>query len=301
MEVELKPDAQPPVVANTTEAAPEPTPTVPPVQQTEVQPEKKETTETAEPKDPNADVPKPPPDLTPVMTVDTKPEDVRYLTIKNLDTGEAFVIGENDPDFDFDTFEIGAGLNDQAAVPPGVTPQQIKNSRITWWKAFYNYIYGKNSKVKIDEKAQQQVDDPNNPNSQHNAKPRTPFTKLSSFRFRKELGRGAFGRVLLAEAKTDGKLYALKIISKKNMRSSDRRQAKAERDILYCMTLKAPHPFTSGLKFAFQSENHLYLGMDYIPGGNLRELIKRFKYLPEVITRCFQCFVYIPFNFCLLL
>jgi serine/threonine protein kinase len=78
-----------------------------------------------------------------------------------------------------------------------------------------------------------------------------PFTKLSSFRFRKELGRGAFGRVLLAEAKTDGKLYALKIISKKNMRSSDRRQAKAERDILYCMTLKAPHPFTSGLKFAF--------------------------------------------------
>ncbi|RYG96834.1 hypothetical protein EON65_53830, partial [archaeon] len=66
------------------------------------------------------------------------------------------------------------------------------------------------------------------------------------------------------------------------MRSSDRRQAKAERDILHAMTLKAPHPFTSGLKFAFQSENNLYLGMDFIPGGNLRELIKRFKYLPEV-------------------
>jgi hypothetical protein len=46
------------------------------------------------------------------------------------------------------------------------------------------------------------------------------------------LGRGAFGRVLLAEAHTDGQLYALKIISKKNMRSSDKRQAKAERDIL---------------------------------------------------------------------
>ena len=73
-------------------------------------------------------------------------------------------------------------------------------------------------------------------------KPRTPFTKLSNFKFRKELGRGAFGRVLLAEAKTDGKLYALKIITKKNMRSSDKRQAKAERDILHAMTLKAPHP-----------------------------------------------------------
>jgi serine/threonine protein kinase len=49
-------------------------------------------------------------------------------------------------------------------------------------------------------------------------KPKTPYTKLSSFKFRRELGRGAFGRVLLAESKVDGKLYALKIISKSNMR-----------------------------------------------------------------------------------
>jgi len=55
-----------------------------------------------------------------------------------------------------------------------------------------------------------------------------------------------------------------------------------ERDILHAMALKSPHPFTSGLKFAFQSENNLYLGMDFIPGGNLRELIKRMKFLPEV-------------------
>lgn len=217
--------------------------------------------------------------------IDTKPEDVRFLTIKNLDTGEEFVIGENDPDFDFDTFEIGARFNnDPNQQLPADTPQQKqpgKQDRVSWWRSFFNYIYGKNPKDSIEDKVALADGDPNNPNSSH-AKPRTPFTKLSSFRFRKELGRGAFGRVLLAEAKTDGKLYALKIISKKNMRSSDRRQAKAERDILFCMTLKAPHPFTSGLKFAFQSENHLYLGMDYIPGGNLRELIKRFKYLPEV-------------------
>ena len=73
----------------------------------------------------------------------------------------------------------------------------------------------------------------------------------------------------------DGSLYALKIISKKNMRQSDRRQAKTERDILHAMSQTDPHPFTTGLKFAFQSENNLYLGMHYIPGGTLRELIKR--------------------------
>lgn len=47
----------------------------------------------------------------------------------------------------------------------------------------------------------------------------------------------------------------------------------------------SPHPFTAGLRFAFQSENNLYLGMDYLPGGNLKELIKRFGSLPEVNKR----------------
>jgi hypothetical protein len=229
----------------------------------------------------------------PNSAVDTKPEDIRYLTIKNLDTGEEFIIGENDPDFDFNTFEIGATLpenqkplntEDMTAANTELNAQRhlpSSTERVSWWKTFFSYIYGKDNKHKQD-KIDEKVDNAlANDLSSGSAKPKTPFTKLSSFRFRKELGRGAFGRVLLAEAKTDCKLYALKIISKKNMRSSDRRQAKAERDILHCMTLKAPHPFTSGLKFAFQSENHLYLGMDYIPGGNLRELIKRFKYLPE--------------------
>lgn len=216
------------------------------------------------------------------VNVDTKPEDIRYLTIKNLDTGEEFIIGETDPDFDFDTFEIGAKLGD-VALDQQQNNEKQKLERISWWKAFFNYIYrNKSTKDHIDEKVAANLENHSSQHGNNSNKPKTPFTKLSSFRFRKELGRGAFGRVLLAEAKTDGKLYALKIISKKNMRSSDRRQAKAERDILHCMTLKAPHPFTSGLKFAFQSENHLYLGMDYIPGGNLRELIKRFKYLPQV-------------------
>jgi hypothetical protein len=46
---------------------------------------------------------------------DTPPVDVRELTIRNLDTGEEFVIGENDPDFEFDTFPITGG--DAMAIP----------------------------------------------------------------------------------------------------------------------------------------------------------------------------------------
>lgn len=219
------------------------------------------------------------------------------LTIKNLDTGEQYVIGENDPDFDFDTFELRKGVEatpivataqqqkEMADAVDGTTPAPTaegypcppaKAERKSFWLHFLNVIYGSKSSKKKEEQAKLGND------YSVVSKPKTPFTKLSNFKFRKELGRGAFGRVLLAESKADGKLFALKIITKKNMRTSDKRQAKAERDILHAMTLKAPHPFTSGLKFAFQSENNLYLGMDYIPGGNLRELIKKFKFLPEV-------------------
>ena len=69
-------------------------------------------------------------------------------------------------------------------------------------------------------------------------------------------------------------------------RSADKRQAMAERDILHAMAHSAPHPFTTGLKFAFQSANNLYLGMEYLQGGNLKQLIQRFKTLPEVGGGC---------------
>ena len=38
------------------------------------------------------------------------PVDIKELTIRNLDTGEEYIIGEKDPDFDFDTFELRDGL-----------------------------------------------------------------------------------------------------------------------------------------------------------------------------------------------
>jgi hypothetical protein len=224
--------------------------------------------------------------------INVAPTDIRELTIKNLDTGEEFVIGENDPDFDFDTFEIKAPIDDPA-LNNILTNESNENDNQgerkphneKWWTSLFNLIYASKTSKRIAEEERKKSSE-----LLIEQKPVTPFTKLSSFRFKKELGRGAFGRVLLGEAKSDGKLYALKIISKKNMRTSDKRQAKAERDILHAMAQKAPHPFTSGLKFAFQSENNLYLGMDYIPGGNLRELIKKFKHLPEVFFLFFSYF-----------
>ena len=193
------------------------------------------------------------------------------------------MIGSNDPDFEFDTFEItgdegtvtaqkaketekGKGGNSTTKEGSQSDSKKFKSSRVSWWRKLITILYGPkdgNNNLANNQKNGEDGDFPSysaDYESSSTPKAKTPFTKLSSFNFKRELGRGAFGRVLLAEAKTDRKLYALKIISKKNMRSSDKRQAKAERDILHVMALKSPHPFTSTLKFAFQSENNLYLG-----------------------------------------
>lgn len=267
-----------------------------------------------------------------VAVVDQVPQDVKQLTIRNLDTGEEFIIGETDPDFDFDTFELGArrgstgsveqnkrdestdiASNDSPPVSPVLTsdtavalngtdaqgtletavgeskeptpnlssPATPAAPRRGFFSRLYQYLF-KSSSNDAAVKSTKATDSNHSTDALGANKPfKTPFTKLSSFKFRRELGRGAFGRVLLAQAKVDGQLYALKIISKKDMRTSDKRQAKAERDILHAMGHTAPHPFTAGLRFAFQSVNHLYLGMDFFPGGNLRELIKKYGSLPE--------------------
>jgi len=173
------------------------------------------------------------------------------MTITDLDTGEEYLIGESDPDFEYDTFEL-RGL--EAKPAPASTPIAAVEARrgLGWMEAIWGSLGGILSSSSCTETTVSNSAVAS-PTIYATSSVRTSFTKLSSFKFRKELGRGAFGRVLLAEAKTDGSLYALKIISKKNMRSSDRRQAKAERDILHAMGHTAPHPFTTGLKFAFQS------------------------------------------------
>lgn len=178
------------------------------------------------------------------------PSDVRQLTIKNLDTGEEFVIGENDPDFDFDTFELGKGphyenvdlgVENEGNGPKDTNPaptdqNQSETRRLSWWDNLILYLFSNQRKYSKESEQNPRMSRKSsiskNDGNQSSKESKTPFTKLSSFKFRKELGKGAFGRVLLAEAKTDGQLYALKIISKRNMRSSDKRQAKAERDIL---------------------------------------------------------------------
>nr|CCA21552.1 protein kinase putative [Albugo laibachii Nc14] len=89
--------------------------------------------------------------------------------------------------------------------------------------------------------------------------------QIENFELLKVLGTGSFGRVLSARG-PDGKVYAIKIISKIGLENAHRQNAKIERDILK----QVDHPFVASLQFAFQNEDKLYLGMEFFNGGDLR-------------------------------
>ena len=83
---------------------------------------------------------------------------------------------------------------------------------------------------------------------------------------------GAFGRVILVRNRLNQRKYAMKVISKKLIKKKNHIQyMKSEREIL----TKIVHPFIVSLKFAFQSEQKLFLVMNFLGGGELFYHLKR--------------------------
>jgi serine/threonine protein kinase len=89
---------------------------------------------------------------------------------------------------------------------------------------------------------------------------------LDDFDLLSVIGKGSFGKVMQVRKKDSGMIYAMKILRKDAIIARNQvRNAKAERAILQ----KMDHPFLVGLKFAFQTDDKLYLVLDYVNGGEL--------------------------------
>ncbi|KAI8063203.1 kinase-like domain-containing protein [Gongronella butleri] len=97
---------------------------------------------------------------------------------------------------------------------------------------------------------------------------------IDHFHLLKVIGKGCMGKVLLVESRLpyDAKLpepryYALKVITKQRVvQQNEVKHIKAECDIL---TRLRDQPFLIQLHYAFQSRHHLYLVLDFIPGGDM--------------------------------
>ncbi|KAI1846527.1 hypothetical protein JX266_007424 [Neoarthrinium moseri] len=100
--------------------------------------------------------------------------------------------------------------------------------------------------------------------SSNSIKVRTVEVGPSSFDKIKLIGKGDVGKVYLVREKKSTRLYAMKVLSKKEMIKRNKiKRALAEQEIL----ATSNHPFIVTLYHSFQSEDHLYLCMEYCSGG----------------------------------
>jgi len=87
------------------------------------------------------------------------------------------------------------------------------------------------------------------------------------FEFLKLIGRGTFGRVFQVRKRDTKRIYAMKVLSKKEIvAKKEVAHTIGERKILQT-SLECP--FLVGLKFSFQTEKQLYFVTDYKSGGEL--------------------------------
>ncbi|KAM3165593.1 Protein kinase domain-containing protein [Lachancea thermotolerans] len=100
-----------------------------------------------------------------------------------------------------------------------------------------------------------------------------------SFEKIKLLGQGDVGKVYLVKEKKTNRLYALKIFSKEEMIKRKKiKRILAEQEIL----ATSNHPFIVTLYHSFQSEDYLYLCMEYCMGGEF------FRALQTRKTKCIE-------------
>lgn len=101
---------------------------------------------------------------------------------------------------------------------------------------------------------------------------------IDDFSTIKVVGKGSYGKVLLVKKNDDQKIYAMKILKKKQMiKRNQVEHIKTERRILELID----NPFIIKLRFAFQTSQKLYLIMDYCPGGELFFHIQRVERFNE--------------------
>jgi len=81
------------------------------------------------------------------------------------------------------------------------------------------------------------------------------------------VGKGSYGKVLLARHRTEGQYYAVKVLSKRLIvRKNEVRHVMAERNILL---KNVNHPFLVRLHYSFQTQDKLYFVLDFVCGGEV--------------------------------
>ncbi|CAG9332010.1 unnamed protein product [Blepharisma stoltei] len=103
-----------------------------------------------------------------------------------------------------------------------------------------------------------------------------------SFDVVEEIGSGSFGHVYKVIKKDNQEIYALKVLNKTMLKS----QKQLKYAIAECKILKSiRHPFIIPIYWAFQTNRHLFMTLEYCPNGDLSLILEHAHYLSTEISK----------------
>ncbi|KAL7422770.1 serine/threonine-protein kinase dbf2 [Cryptotrichosporon argae] len=117
--------------------------------------------------------------------------------------------------------------------------------------------------------------------------------RVEQFRIIAQVGQGGYGSVYLARKADTNEVCALKKMRKGTLAKMDEvKHVLVERDILTAVKT----PWLVKLLYAFQDKEHVYLAMEYVPGGDFRTLLNNSGVLKEEHARFYAAEMFAGVN-----
>lgn len=112
----------------------------------------------------------------------------------------------------------------------------------------------------------------------HRLRRRKRKVGLDDFQFLAVLGKGNFGKVMLAESRHTLKLCAIKVLKKDFIVEHEEAESVKSEKRVFLTANKEMHPFLLNLHCCFQTENRIYFVMEYVSGGDLMWHIQKSRF-----------------------